>query len=58
MWNDFSDFEIAELAFKYNLDSTVKFDLSKDYFKLANRGEVECLIEDVEYSLAFDKESV
>jgi len=36
----------------------VKFDLSKDYFKLANRGEVECLIEEVEYHLAFDKESV
>jgi hypothetical protein len=58
MWNDFTDFEIAELAFKYNLDSTVKFDLSKDYFKLANRGEVECLIEEAEYHLAFDKESV
>lgn len=56
MWQDFTDFEIAELAFKYNLDSTVKFDLSKDYFKLANRGEVECLIEEAEYHLAFDKE--
>jgi len=55
MWNDFTDFEIAELAFKYNLDSTVKFDLSKDYVKLANREHVECLIEEVEYSLAFDK---
>lgn len=58
MWNDFTDFEIAELAFKYNLDSTVKFDISKDYFKLANRGEVECLIEEAEYNLAFYKETV
>jgi hypothetical protein len=50
MWDDFSDYELVELAGSYGLEDSVVFanDLS-----LANRAEVEKLLTLAEYDLAF-----
>jgi hypothetical protein len=50
MWNDFSDFELATLAGSYGLQDYIVFTES---LQLANREEVETMIEEYEYSLAF-----
>ena len=50
MWNDFSDFELATLAGSYNLQDYIVFN---DRLQLANREEVETMIEEYEYNLAF-----
>lgn len=50
MWDDFSDYELAELAGAYGLEDSLVFanDLS-----LANRPEVEKLLTAAEYEIAF-----
>ena len=50
MWDDFSDYELAELASAYGLEDSLVFanDLS-----LANRPEVEKLLTAAEYEIAF-----
>jgi hypothetical protein len=50
MWNDFSDWELAELAGNYGLEDSLVFagDLS-----LANRAEIETLLTEVELEMAF-----
>lgn len=50
MWNEFSDFELATLAGSYGLQDYVVFN---DKLQLANREEVETILEEYEYSLAF-----
>jgi hypothetical protein len=50
MWDEFSDFELAELAGSYGLEDFLIFacDLS-----LANREEIETQLTAVEYKMAF-----
>lgn len=50
MWNEFNDFELAELAGQYGLQDSLVFsgDLS-----LANRAEIEKLLTLTEYDMAF-----
>ena len=50
MWNDFSDFELAELAGQYGLEESIVFtgDLT-----LANREELESLLTVAEHNMAF-----
>jgi len=55
MWNDFSDFELAELAFNYGLQVYVNFDITPTGFKLSKREELECIIAEHEYALAYDE---
>lgn len=50
MWNDFNDFELVHLANQYGLQHYVRFN---DRLQLANRDEVECMITEYEYNLAF-----
>lgn len=52
MWNDFSDFELAELCFTYGIqdDLELKFD---NRFKLVNRTEIEELLTAIELEMAF-----
>lgn len=50
MWNDFSDFELATLAGSYGLQDYLIFN---DKLQLANREEVETVLEEYEYSVAF-----
>jgi hypothetical protein len=51
-WSGFSDFEIAELAFNYDLGDTLILTFS-DRFKLTNRSEVEKMLTLAEYDMAF-----
>lgn len=51
-WSDFNDFEIAELAFNYDLGDTLVLTFS-DRFKLVNRSEVEQMLSLAEYDMAF-----
>lgn len=53
MWEDFSDFELAELAGKYGIEDELVFagDLS-----LANRSEIESRLTAIEYDFAFQEE--
>lgn len=50
MWNDFSDYELCEIAGSYGLEDELVFaaDLT-----LANRERIEQLLTDVEFSMAF-----
>jgi hypothetical protein len=50
MWTDFNDFALAELAFAYGLHDYVKFGGN---LRLQNREEVETMIEEYEYNMAF-----
>jgi len=50
MWNGFSDYELAHLASQYGLETSLVF---ADNLNLANRAEVECLLTEAEYSIAF-----
>ncbi len=53
MWEDFSDFDLAELAGKYCIEDELVFagDLS-----LANRSEIESRLTAIEYDMAFQEE--
>jgi len=55
MWNDFSDFELAQLAGSYGIEDELVFatDLS-----LANRSEIESRLTAIEYAMAFDEKEV
>jgi len=50
MWDDFSDFELAQLAGQYGIEDSLIFagDLS-----LLNRNEIESLLTQIEYDDAF-----
>jgi hypothetical protein len=50
MWDEFSDFELATLAGQYGLEDSLIFsgDLS-----LANRSEIETLLANYEFEMAF-----
>lgn len=50
MWNDYSDFELAHLAGQYGLEDSLVFDYE---LGLANREEIERLLTEAEYGLAF-----
>jgi len=50
MWEDFSDFELVELAGNYGLEDYIDFNAD---LTLANREEIETLLEEVEYNMAF-----
>jgi len=53
MWEDFIDFDLAELAGKYGIEDELVFagDLS-----LANRSEIESRLTAIEYDMAFQEE--
>jgi len=55
MWDDFSDFELAELAGTYGIENELEFagDLS-----LANRSDIESRLTSIEYAMAFDQTEV
>ena len=48
MWNDFSDFELAELAGRYGLEDNLVFDYE---LNLANREEIENLLTETEWEM-------
>ena len=52
MWNDFTDFELAELAGQYGLEESLVFDCDMG---LANRTEIEELLTAVELDMAFEE---
>jgi hypothetical protein len=54
MWKDFSDFEIAELAFQYGLGDNLELAFN-ERFQLVNRAQVEEMLTSVEMSAAFDE---
>lgn len=51
MWNDFSDFELAEIAAQYHLQDELDFNLD---LTLMNREHIEQLLTKIEYEMAFD----
>jgi hypothetical protein len=51
MWNDFSDFELAELAEQYGIEDELVF--SGD-LTLANRAEIESRLTAIEFDHAFE----
>lgn len=53
MWDDFTDFELAELAGTYGLEEELMF--SGD-LTLVNRTDIEKLLTATEYDLAFQEE--
>lgn len=55
MWNDFSDYELATLAGSYGLQDYIVFN---ENLQLANREELECVLTEYEYNLAFPQEIV
>jgi len=50
MWNDFSDFELAQLAGTYGLQDYVDFN---DQLRLSNREHLEAILTEYEYALAW-----
>jgi hypothetical protein len=50
MWEDFNDFELAEIAAQYHFQDELEF--TSD-FKLLNRPRIEQLLTDYEFSMAF-----
>jgi len=50
MWDDFTDFELIELAGTYGLQD---YAVVSDRLTLVNREELECMIEELEYNQAF-----
>jgi hypothetical protein len=52
MWKDFSDFEIAELAFQYGLGDNLELAFN-ERFQLVNRAQVEEMLTAVEMNTAF-----
>jgi hypothetical protein len=52
MWNDFTDFELAELAGCYGIEDELEFcnDLT-----LSNRAQIETLLTLVEHNMAFEE---
>jgi hypothetical protein len=52
MWNDFTDFELAELAGCYNIEDELEF---RNDLTLANRDQIEKLLTLVEHNMAFEE---
>lgn len=52
MWKDFSDFEIAELAFQYGLGDNLELRFN-ERFVLMNREEIEKMLTAAEMSAVF-----
>ena len=50
MWNDFSDFELAELAARYGLEEELVF---CNNLSLANRTHIEARLSEVEYDMVY-----
>jgi hypothetical protein len=50
MWDDFSDYELADLAGRYGLEDSLVF---TDRLELANRSEIETLLTEAEHGFAF-----
>lgn len=50
MWNDFSDFELAEIAAQYHLQDELEFNYD---LTLMNRERIEELLTKVEHDMAF-----
>lgn len=50
MWEDFSDFEIAELVGKHGQEDMIVFN---ENLQLANRAELEQFLTDLEFVMAF-----
>lgn len=51
MWNDFTDFELAELAAQYDLQDELIFGSD---LRLSNRAQIEALLTDLEFTMAFE----
>jgi hypothetical protein len=49
MWNEFSDYELAELAGQYGLEDNLVFDYE---LHLANRDEIEKLLTEFEWEMS------
>jgi len=52
MWNDFSDFELAELCFTYGIQDDLEL-VFDSRFRLVNRSEIEELLTAIELEMAF-----
>lgn len=53
MWDDFTDFELAELAYQYGLQSEVEECNWNSDLTLKNRKELEQLLTTAEFEMAF-----
>lgn len=50
MWNDFSDYELCEIAAQYGLQDELEFNSD---LCLTNRERIEQLVSDFEFCMAF-----
>lgn len=50
MWNEFSDFEIAELAYQYGFGDEIEFNSD---LRLFNRKQLETMLTLREHNMAF-----
>lgn len=55
MWNDYSDFEIAQLAGDYGIADELEFN---DKLELINRELIEDHLTQIEYEIAFPQDSL
>ena len=55
MWNDYSDFEIAQLAGDYGIEDELVFN---DRLELVNREVIEDHLTQIEYDIAFPQDSL
>jgi len=55
MWNDYSDFEIAQLAGDYGIEDEIVFN---DRLELVNRDVIEDHLTQIEYDIAFPQDSL
>jgi hypothetical protein len=58
MWDDFTDFELAELAFLYGLQDEVHASTWNFNLTLRNRPELERILTKYEYDAAFSQKSL
>jgi hypothetical protein len=50
MWNEFSDYELAQLCYNYGIEEELVF---ADNLTLANRTYIETLLTEFEYDMAY-----
>lgn len=55
MWNDYSDFELAQLAGDYGIADELEFN---DKLELVNRVVIEDHLTQIEYEIAFPQDSL
>ena len=55
MWNDYSDFEIAQLAGDYGIEDELVFN---DRLELVNRDVIEDHLTQIEYDIDFPQDSL